>query len=103
LHGVQAEVQVRKLSTLLALLLLVSSLSTACTKERKQTGTQQQTQTIAPAAAKPDQSGTNDALTQTVEVDDSRSEGEGGTAATTNAPAGTTTAPATAAPKKKKH
>ena len=64
--------------TLLALALLVC----ACRKEhRPGDAQQQQTATIAPAAAQPDQSGTADAMTQTVEVDDSRSEGEGGTAA----------------------
>lgn len=48
-----------------------------------------QTQTIAPAPAQPAPNG-SDAMTQTVDVEDSRSEAEGGTA--TMAPA-TNTAP----------
>lgn len=58
------------------------------------------TQTIAPAAAKPDATGSGDAMTQTVDVDDSRSEADGGV----NAPAsGTAPAKAKAATGKKKH
>jgi hypothetical protein len=44
------------------------------------------TQTIAPAAAKPAPEGT-DTMTQTVEVDDSRSESDGMTTASTPPPA----------------
>jgi hypothetical protein len=44
------------------------------------------TATIAPAAAKPDTSGT-EAMTQTVDIEDSRSEAEGGI--TTQAPTST--------------
>jgi hypothetical protein len=56
-----------------------------------------QTQTIAPAAAQPAPNG-NDAMTQTVDVEDSRSVAEGGV--TTTKPAATKKAPAP--PKKKK-
>ena len=56
------------------------------------------TQTIAPADARPAPTGT-DAMTQTVEVEDSRSEEDGGA---TNAPATTSAKPA-AKPVKKKH
>ena len=54
-----------------------------------------QTQTIAPAAAQPAPNG-SDAMTQTVDVEDSRSVAEGGV--TTQAPAKKPAAPA-----KKKH
>jgi hypothetical protein len=63
----------------LPLLFLVAAIVfAACPRhEQQQRSAQPQTQTIAPAAAKPDTSGT-DAMTQTVEVDDSRSEEDGG-------------------------
>jgi uncharacterized lipoprotein YajG len=90
---------VKKTTTLLALALLLC----ACGKEHRPGDAQQpQTGTIAPAAAKPDQSGTADAMTQTVEVDDSRSEGEGGTAATATHAKAPAKAPAKK-PAKKKH
>ena len=56
-----------------------------------------QTQTIAPAAAQPAPNG-NDAMTQTVDVEDSRSVAEGGV--TTTKPPAAKKAPAP--PKKKK-
>ena len=55
-----------------------------------------QTQTIAPAAAQPAPNG-NDAMTQTVDVEDSRSVAEGGATTTTPPPAAKK-----APPKKKK-
>lgn len=45
----------------------------------------QTTETVAPAAAEPSATGT-DALTQTVDVEDSRSEEDGGTVTATAAP-----------------
>jgi len=57
-----------------------------------------QTQTIAPAAAQPAPNG-NDAMTQTVDVEDSRSVAEGGATTTTPPPAAKK---APAPPKKKK-
>ena len=56
-----------------------------------------QTQTIAPAAAQPAPNG-NDAMTQTVDVEESRSVAEGGVTTTTPAAAKKASAP----PKKKK-
>ena len=56
-----------------------------------------QTQTIAPAAAQPAPNG-NDAMTQTVDVEDSRSVAEGGVTTTTPPAAKKASAP----PKKKK-
>jgi hypothetical protein len=58
------------------------------------------TETIAPAAAQPDSSGT-EGMTQTVDIEDSRSEADGGaltspgttTGTTTTTTAATTTAP----------
>lgn len=79
-------------------------------REQKKETTSATTQTIAPAAARPDTAGT-DAMTQTVELDDSRSEDDGGvitnpnSTAKTGAASGTTgktatTATTSTAPKK---
>ena len=75
-----------------------------CACHRRETragGTAQNpaTQTIAPAEARPAPTGT-DAMTQTVEVEDSRSEEDGGSSA---APPATTAKPAPKPPAKKKH
>jgi len=64
-----------------------------CRRRHEGPGTVQQTQTIAPAAAQPAPTGT-DAMTQTVDVEDGRSEEDGGTT-TTQQPA--TVVPATTA------
>lgn len=63
------------------------------------------TETIAPAQPQPAQTGTDDALTQTVDIEDSRSEAEGGVLTntaystdTTTTTTTTTTATGTAAP-----
>ena len=83
------------------LLTLVALLPAACSRHKSSPGASQSTtHTIAPANApsSPDTSGT-DAMTQTVMVDDSRSESDG------MASAATTTAakkPAAKAPAKKK-
>ena len=73
---------------------------TGCNREKgAQTSTAAATQTIAPASAPAAANGT-DAMTQTVDVEDSRSEAEGGTLSNNGAtpPAGdgaaTTAAPA---------
>src|SRR5579872_932131 len=63
------------------------------------TSTQPTTQTIAPATAQPAPNGT-DPMTQTVDIDDSRSEGEGMTSTASAPPAKT---PARPAAKKKGH
>jgi hypothetical protein len=71
-------------------------------RETRATGTAQNpaTQTIAPAEARPAPTGT-DAMTQTVEVEDSRSEEDGGSSAAP--PANTTAKPAPKPAAKKKH
>ena len=83
------------------LLTLVALLPVACTRHKGGAASQETTQTIAPASpqpAPPDTSGT-DAMTQTVMVDDSRSEADGmASASTTTA----TKKPAAKAPAKKK-
>jgi len=84
-------------------LIVVSILAifTACPRRSEHPASSATTQTVAPAAAQPAPTGT-DALTQTVDVEDSRSEEEGGTAT-----AATTTVAKTPAkkpaPKTKKH
>ena len=75
---------------------VMAILFTACPRREKRAPASQQvpvTQTIAPAEARPAPTGT-DAMTQTVEVEDSRSEEDGG--ATTAPPP-----PPKPAPKKK--
>ncbi|MEA2489914.1 MAG: hypothetical protein QOH21_1706 [Acidobacteriota bacterium] len=60
-----------------------------CRKESKTTGSGA-TETIAPAAAQPEATGT-DAMTQTVDIEDSRSEADGGALTSPNPAARTTT------------
>jgi hypothetical protein len=85
-----------------SLLMIVAALLTAgCHRSRPGGNSGVQTETIAPANAQPAPTGT-DALTQTTEVEDSRSEADGGV----TSPAATSTAKAPAkakAPVKKKH
>jgi hypothetical protein len=90
----------------LALLVLVA-LSLACHRENKTpVGGVSKTETIAPAQAPSAPTGT-EAMTQTVDIEDSRSEAEGGVltngTSTAAAPAtpSTTTAPLKRAPAKK--
>jgi hypothetical protein len=96
---------VKKTATLSLLIMLMLALSAAGCRGRKSssaTGTAQTTQTIAPAAAQPAVNG-GDAVTQTVDVEDGRSEDDGGVL--TN-PQSAKTPAATAKPKpaaKKKH
>ena len=79
----------------LSLLALVAA--SGC-HHKKQPNNPAATQTIAPAVAQPDPTGT-DPSTQTVELNDGRSEDEGGVLTDT----ATTTKTTTAAPKKAKH
>ncbi len=76
------EALVRKTSPVtLALAVVLAALSTACPRHRggsSDTSPAVQTQTIAPAIAQPAPTGT-DSMTQTVDVEDSRSEDDGGT------------------------
>ena len=77
-------------------ILLLMFIALACSRHKARPGAEATTQTIAPAEAKPtpDTSGT-DAMTQTVLVDDSRSESDGmATASTTTAKAPVKKAPA---------
>jgi len=99
---------VKKTATLSLLIALTFALAAAGCRGRKSssaTGTAQTTQTIAPAAAQPAVNG-GDAVTQTVDVEDGRSEEDGGvltnpqTAKTPGAPA---KKPATKPAVKKKH
>ena len=96
----------KKTATLSLLIVLTFALAAAGCRGRKSssaTGTAQ-TQTIAPAAAQPAVNG-GDAVTQTVDIEDGRSEEDGGVLTnpqTAKTPAATTTAkPKT--PAKKKH
>lgn len=84
--------------SLLTLMMSLLSLSGCRWGKSAETSTAPTTQTIAPAAAQPAVNGT-DAVTQTVDVEDSRSEGEG------VAPTNTQTAKKTPPPKTpvKKH
>ena len=82
----------------LLLLLILPFAIAACHRSADPAHGAQTTETIPPAAAQPAANGT-DAMTQTVEVGDSRSEAEGGTATMTQ-PA--KTAGAKKAPAKKK-
>lgn len=77
-------------------LLVILMLSFACKRGHEGSAATQSTETIAPASAKPDTSGT-EAMTQTVDIEDSRSEAEaddshsGPTATATVPPATTAT------------
>jgi hypothetical protein len=65
----------------LAAVVVLSALGAACTRHRNpgsDTPSAVQTQTIAPASAQPAPTGT-DSMTQTVDVEDGRSEDERGT------------------------
>src|SRR5258708_40110576 len=84
-----AEALVRKPSPpTLALALVLAVLSTACPRHRggsSDTSPALQTQTIAPAVAQPAPTGT-DSMTQTVDVEDSRSGDDGGTITNSQTP-----------------
>jgi hypothetical protein len=83
----------------LLVVLLIGVAALACRKEKPTGEAGGATETIAPAQPQPDATGTGD-LTQTVDIEDSRSEAEGGVLTSPNAPtttgaAGTTTTTAT--------
>ena len=65
----------------------------ACSRKEGAGKSSAATQTIAPAAAQTSPTGT-DAMTETVEIQDSRSEAEGGVLTSPKRPATTTVAPA---------
>jgi hypothetical protein len=88
----------------LLILSAIVILSAACHRREARTSggsTAPTTETIAPADARPAPTGT-DAMTQTVEVEDSRSENDGGTTAATTKPK-PAPKPAPKPPAKKKH
>ncbi|HYR28550.1 MAG TPA: hypothetical protein VEU30_08795 [Thermoanaerobaculia bacterium] len=61
----------------LAIALLIALAALACNREDKAANTTAATETIAPAQPQPDATGTGD-LTQTVDIEGSRSASEGG-------------------------
>src|SRR5437763_1001854 len=81
------------------LLLMFAALLPACARHQAGAPPQPTTQTIAPAAAKPALDTGTDPMTQTVDVDDSRSEADGMASASSTTPK---KAPAKAPAKKKK-
>ena len=95
----------KKTATLSLLIVLTFALAAAGCRGRKSssaTGTAQ-TQTIAPAAAQPAVNG-GDAVTQTVDIEDGRSEEDGGVLTNPQtAKTGTTTTAKPKTPTKKKH
>ena len=91
--------------SLLVMMMMLAFAAAGCRgrKSSSATGTAQNTQTIAPAAAQPAVNG-GDAVTQTVDVEDGRSEEDGGVLTnpqTAKTPGATTTAKPKPAPKKK--
>lgn len=82
-----------KKNALQLLLIALVVLSIAACKGREKADTNQ-TETMAPVAAQPAPTGT-DAMTQTVDVEDSRSDAEGGGLTETSTAPTTTTAAAT--------
>ena len=98
----------KKTATLSLLMMLTLALAAGGCRGRKSssaTGTAQNTQTIAPAAAQPAVNG-GDAVTQTVDVEDGRSEEDGGVLTnpqSAKTPATTTAKPAPKPAAKKKH
>jgi hypothetical protein len=96
---------VKKTATLSFLILLMLALSAFDCRGRKSssaTGTAQTTQTIAPAAAQPAVNG-GDAVTQTVDVEDGRSEDDGGVLTNPQTAKTSTAKPASKPAAKKKH
>jgi hypothetical protein len=97
---------VKKTATLSLLILLTLAFAGGGCRGRQSSaasGTAQNTQTIAPAAAQPGVNG-GDAVTQTVDVEDGRSEDDGGLLTnpqTAKTPGATTTAKPKPAAKKK--
>jgi len=103
-HSVD-EVFVKKTATLSLLLLMMLALFAAGCRGRKSssaTGTAPTTQTIAPAAGQPAANG-GDAVTQTVDVEDGRSEDDGGVLTNPQTAKTDTVKPAPKPQPKKKH
>ncbi|HEX3577467.1 MAG TPA: hypothetical protein VHY33_02790 [Thermoanaerobaculia bacterium] len=101
--SIRDEVFVKKTATLSFLMMLTLALAAAGCRGRKPssaTGTAQTTQTIAPVAAQPAVNG-GDAVTQTVDVEDGRSEDDGGVLTNPQTAKTTTAKPPKPAPKKK--
>ncbi len=78
---------------------MFAALLAGCKTRKDSSAPQATTQTIAPAAAKPAPTSGTDAITQTVDIEDSRSEVEGGGVVAN--PKATTTATAATSKKKK--
>lgn len=74
----------------LLVVLLIGLAAVACRREKTAGQGGESTQTIAPAEPQPDATGTGD-LTQTVDIEDSRSEAEGGVLTSPNPPVITNT------------
>lgn len=70
--------------------ILITAAALGCARERDVHQTIQ-TETIAPAPAQPGEGGTEEAMTQTVDIEDSRSENEGGVITSPNPPVRTGT------------
>ncbi|HEX8172375.1 MAG TPA: hypothetical protein VF824_17710 [Thermoanaerobaculia bacterium] len=100
----------KKSSTRILIVLFAAAVAFASCNGREAASKDGGTETIAPAQPQPASSGTDEAMTQTVDIEDSRSEADGGAltdtahppAATNNTAAGmpvppTTTATGTAA------
>ena len=85
----------------LLLIMMLALAAAACHRGANDSARDQQTQTIAPAAAQPAPNG-NDAMTQTVDIEDSRSVAEGGTATASTTTTAAPPAKKAPAPKKKK-
>ncbi len=85
--------------TVILLLFAVAFLA-GCNRHRANNTGAETTQTIAPATAQPAVSGTDTAMTQTVEIEDSRSDADGGTSTVTET---TKTKKVTNPPVKKKN
>ena len=79
----------------LLVVLLIGLAALACRREKATGQSGETTQTIAPAQPQPDATGTGD-LTQTVDIEDGRSEAEGGVLTSSN-PSATTDTTATTA------
>ena len=74
---------------MLAVTMLIALAALGCKREQKAGGAAS-TETISPATPQPEQTGTGD-LTQTVDIEDSRSEAEGAALTDRNQPATTDT------------
>jgi hypothetical protein len=87
------EVFVKRFLTPFAVVLIAFALADCRGRENASAGS---TETIAPATPQPGPSGT-DAMTQTVDIEDSRSEADGASLTSTSTMSTSTTAPSTTA------